>query len=104
MSCFGCWLSKFQLTEEDIHYLMYVEVLPYVQLVSVRSGRALIASDPSDDMFLRVLRRRAPHTSSAETTMLLQIKFYNRFQSSHRPSFYPIRLRRAVFKVFSFIR
>ena len=44
---------KFKLTEEDIHYLLYVEVLPYVKLAKVRSSLVLIASDPSDDMFLR---------------------------------------------------
>jgi hypothetical protein len=69
---------KFQLTEEDIHYLMYVEVLPYVQLVSVRSGRALIASDPSDDMFLRAAAAAGVKYIISGDHHLLELKSYKR--------------------------
>lgn len=44
---------KFRLTEEEIHYLFYAEVLPLAEMVRVRPGPVLIAGDPSDDMFLR---------------------------------------------------
>ena len=69
---------KFQLTEEDIHYLLYVEVLPYVQRVKVRSGPVLIASDPSDDMFLRgAVAAGAKYIISGDRH-LLHLKSYKR--------------------------
>jgi len=43
---------KFQLSEEEIHYLLYVEVLPHLEMVEVHPGPILIPKDPSDDMFL----------------------------------------------------
>ena len=69
---------KFKLTEEDIHYLLYVEVLPYVKLAKVRSGPVLIASDPSDDMFLRsAVAADAKYIISGDRH-LLQLKSYKR--------------------------
>ena len=67
---------KFQLEEEDIHYLLYVEVLPYVQLVNVRSGRVMIAADSSDDMFLRVAAAAGATYIISGDRHLLQLKSY----------------------------
>jgi hypothetical protein len=69
---------KFQLAEEDIHYLLYVEVLPYVQLEKMRSGRVLIASDPSDDMFLRVAVAAGAKYIISGDRHLLQLKSFKR--------------------------
>ena len=44
---------KFQLTENEIQYLLYVETLPFCTVVAGKSGSAIIKEDPSDDMFLR---------------------------------------------------
>lgn len=44
---------KFQLTENEIQYLLYVETLPFCKVVAGKSGSAIIKKDPSDDMFLR---------------------------------------------------
>jgi putative PIN family toxin of toxin-antitoxin system len=43
---------RFRLSEEEIHYLLYVEVLPFVEMVEVRPDPAVILEDLSDDMFL----------------------------------------------------
>jgi hypothetical protein len=69
---------KFQLTEEDIHYLLYVEVLPYVKLAKVRSGPVVIASDPSDDMFLRSVAATGAKYIISGDRHLLQLKSYKR--------------------------
>ena len=69
---------KFQLAEEDIHYLLYVEVLPYVQFVNVRSGRVMIAADSSDDMFLRVAAAAGATYIISGDRHLLQLKSYKR--------------------------
>ena len=44
---------KFQLTENEIQYLLYVETLPFCSVVEAKSASAIIKEDPSDDMFLR---------------------------------------------------
>jgi len=69
---------KFQLTEEDIHYLLYVEVLPYVQMAKVRSGTVLISPDPSDDMFLRAAVAAGAKYIISGDRHLLQLKSYKR--------------------------
>jgi putative PIN family toxin of toxin-antitoxin system len=43
---------KFELTEKEIQYLLYVEILPFVNIVPAKSDSAIIAEDPSDDIFL----------------------------------------------------
>ena len=44
---------KFELTENEIQYLLYVEILPFCKVVPKRSGPVIITEDPSDDVFLR---------------------------------------------------
>lgn len=43
---------KLQLSEAEIHYLLFLEVLPYIDMVGVRPGPVVTTQDPSDDMFL----------------------------------------------------
>ena len=44
---------RFELTENEIQYLLYVEILPFCRVVNAKSGSVIIKKDPSDDMFLR---------------------------------------------------
>ena len=44
---------KFQLTESEIHYLLYVELLPFFEIVVAATGPVIVESDPGDDIFLR---------------------------------------------------
>jgi len=44
---------KFELTENEIQYLLYAEILPFCKVIPTKSGPVIIAEDPSDDMFLR---------------------------------------------------
>jgi putative PIN family toxin of toxin-antitoxin system len=44
---------KFELSEEEINYLLYREILPYFEIVTVKRGRVIVKEDPSDDMFIR---------------------------------------------------
>jgi putative PIN family toxin of toxin-antitoxin system len=43
---------KFQLSEKEIDYLLYAEVLPYFEVTSSLPGPVIIEDDPQDDMFL----------------------------------------------------
>ena len=46
---------KFNLSENDIGFLLNHEILPYFKAVKIKSGRwkTTIEDDPSDDMFIR---------------------------------------------------
>lgn len=43
---------KFGLTEEEIEYLFSQEMLPYFEVITVKSGRPFVLEDPSDDKFI----------------------------------------------------
>jgi putative PIN family toxin of toxin-antitoxin system len=43
---------KFRLTEEEIEYLFSQEILPYFEVITVKSGRPFVIEDPSDDKFI----------------------------------------------------
>ena len=44
---------KFELTQNEINYLLYVEVLPYFEVTSDPNGPVIVEKDPQDDMFLK---------------------------------------------------
>jgi putative PIN family toxin of toxin-antitoxin system len=44
---------KFELSEEEINYLLYQEIMPYFEFVTTKPGPVIVKEDPSDDMFIR---------------------------------------------------
>jgi putative PIN family toxin of toxin-antitoxin system len=44
---------KFELSKEDINYLLYREILPYFEIVTVQRGCVIVRKDLSDHMFIR---------------------------------------------------
>jgi len=85
---------KFELIENETHYLLYVEILPFCKVVSVKSRPVIIKKDPSDDMFLicsktagaRVLITGDQHLlalkSFGNTSILTPQQFLNEFQEA----------------------
>ncbi len=43
---------KFELSEAEINYILYVETLPYVDVIFPASSGKVIKNDPTDDKFL----------------------------------------------------
>jgi putative PIN family toxin of toxin-antitoxin system len=43
---------KFELSEEEIDFLLYSEILPYFEILRIKPGPILVAKDPSDDKFI----------------------------------------------------
>jgi putative PIN family toxin of toxin-antitoxin system len=43
---------RFELTEKEIEFLVYRQILPYFEVVTVAGDTPVIAADPSDDKFL----------------------------------------------------
>lgn len=71
---------RFGLTVDELHYLLYVEVLPHAEMTRVRPGPPVISEDPSDDMFLRcALTGRAGFIISGDRH-LLNLKTHHRIK------------------------
>lgn len=43
---------KFRLAEKEINYILYNEILPYFEIVNLKTGLRIIQKDPSDDKFI----------------------------------------------------
>ena len=43
---------RFHLTENEIHYLLHREILPWFEAVRAPRGKRYVAADPSDDKFI----------------------------------------------------
>ena len=83
---------KFELTENEIHYLLYVEVLPFCKVAILKSRPVIINEDPSGDMFLicsKAAQAKALITgdqhllslkSFGNTSILTPKQFLNEFQ------------------------
>ena len=44
---------KFNLSGEEINYLLYQEIIPFFEVISVKQKPVIIKEDPSDDKFIR---------------------------------------------------
>ena len=44
---------KFKLSEEEINFLLYQQILPYFNVIDVHPGPEIIKKDPQDDKFIR---------------------------------------------------
>jgi putative PIN family toxin of toxin-antitoxin system len=44
---------KFSLSEEEINYILYREILPFFEVIAFKQRPVIIKADPSDDKFIR---------------------------------------------------
>ncbi len=44
---------KFKLSEEDVNFLLYQEILPFFDVIVAQTGPRIIKKDPADDKFIR---------------------------------------------------
>ena len=44
---------KFDLSEKEIDYILYTQILPFFDVVEISKGPLIVEDDPHDDMFLR---------------------------------------------------
>jgi putative PIN family toxin of toxin-antitoxin system len=69
---------KFKLSEKEINFLLYQEILPYFDVVDVQSGPRIIEKDSADDKFIRcALAARTQYIISGDQH-LLAIKKYQK--------------------------
>ena len=44
---------KFKLSEEDVNFLLYHEILPHFEVIEAEPGPRIIIKDPENDKFIR---------------------------------------------------
>jgi uncharacterized protein len=69
---------RFCLSEEEIHFLLYYEILPYFEIVSVKRVPVIITDDPSDDKFLWCAKAAQVETVISGDQHLLTLRKYGR--------------------------
>ena len=71
---------KFKLSEEEINFLLYQQILPYFDIIDVHFGPTIIKKDPEDDKFIRcALAGKAKFIISGDQH-LLALKFYRKIK------------------------
>jgi len=69
---------KFELTQKEIEYFLYVELLPHFEVTSIPTGPVIIKNDPSNDMFLRCAVAANADAIITDDSHLLSLKAYKK--------------------------
>jgi len=71
---------KFKLSEEDINYLLYQEIIPFFDIIEVQPGPPILNKDSQDDKFIRcALAANAAYLISGDQH-LQDLKFYQKIK------------------------
>jgi uncharacterized protein len=71
---------KFDLSEKEINYILYNEILPYFEIVTLKSGQSIIQVDPSDDKFLHCAKAGKASVIISGDRHLLSLKSYGKIR------------------------
>ena len=67
---------KFDLSEKEINDILYVEILPYAEVVFRKATKTIIEMDPSDDKFIHCANMGSAHAIISRGHHLLHLKSY----------------------------
>ena len=68
--------AKFKLSEEEIKFFVYHEILPYFEVVRSKPGHVIIREDPSDDKFIRCAETGKANVIISGDQHLVNLKSY----------------------------
>jgi uncharacterized protein len=71
---------KFQLSEEEINFLLHYEILPYFEIIGIKTGPILVAKDPSDDKFIRCAQAAGARIIISGDQHLLRLSSYRQIR------------------------
>jgi hypothetical protein len=71
---------KFQLSEEEINFLLHYEILSYFEILRIQEGPILVAKDPSDDKFIRCAQASGARIILSGDQHLLKLSPYRQIQ------------------------
>ena len=67
---------KFELSEEEVNFILYHEILPCFEAVETEPGPVIIPDDPSDDKFIRCAEAGKARNIISGDDHLLDLRFY----------------------------
>ena len=71
---------KFKLSEEEINYILYQEILPFFEVIPVKQRPVIIKEDPSDDKFIRCAQSGKAKVIISGDQHLLSLTTYKEIQ------------------------
>ena len=71
---------RFNLTEKEIEYLLYHEILPYFIVSSPKVGSTIIKEDPSDEKFIRCAEVSGSRIIISGDKHLLELRIYGKIE------------------------
>jgi len=71
---------KFELSEAEISYILYNEILPYVDIIPIKDSPVIIEVDPSDDKFIHCAKAGNPSAIISGDKHLLDLKTYQKIK------------------------
>lgn len=71
---------KFELSEEEITYLLYSEILPYFEVLGVKERPFLVSRDASDDKFIHCALAAGARVILSGDRHLLKLSPYRQIQ------------------------
>ena len=72
--------SKFKLSEEEINYLLYREIIPFFDVIEAHPGPLIIKKDPEDDKFIRCASTANAKYIISGDRHLLELKKYRKIK------------------------
>jgi putative PIN family toxin of toxin-antitoxin system len=71
---------KFKLSEEEINYLLYQEIIPYFDIIDAQPGPRIVKKDPEDDKFIRCALAAGAEYIISGDKHLLALKEYQKIR------------------------
>jgi len=71
---------KFELSEEEINFLLYYEILPFFEIIRIKEGPLLVGKDPSDDKFIRCAQAAGARIIISGDQHLLKLSPYRQIR------------------------
>ena len=71
---------KFELSEAEINYILYNEILPYFDILQIIDSPAIIKVDPSDDKFIHCAKAGKAGVIISGDQHLLSLKTYQKIK------------------------
>ena len=67
---------KFQLTQQEIEYLLYQQILKYCEIITPSTDIQIVSDDPADDMFIHCALTKSINTIISGDRHLLALGSY----------------------------
>jgi uncharacterized protein len=71
---------KFQLSKEEITFLLHSEILHHFEILRVKEGPTLVVKDPSDDKFIRCAQAAGARVIISGDQHLLKLSPYHQIR------------------------